>query len=368
MAWFCEKKSYMLSQYALNFHAANAGQNMTESKNFAILHATSEPPDYGPAPELSRAQRLEWYRKMVLVRRFEERAYQSYQTGLIGGFCHLYNGQEAVAAGIFSTIRESDPVITAYRDHAHGLMRGIRPGPAMAELYGRATGVVKGKGGSMHYFDVAKGMWGGHGIVGGQTPLGLGLAFAAKYRGEDKVCVCFLGDGAVNQGAFHESLNLAQLWKIPVVYAIENNKYSMGTAVERHAAPVDLYKRAAGYEMLGVQVDGNDFNAVREATWTVTERARRESLPAILELVTYRYRGHSMSDPQHYRTKDEVEENRRRDPLESLRREIRTEGLIADPELEAMEEAVRQEVVEAHEFAAASPFPAASEIFTDVFA
>jgi len=263
-----------------------------------VLATTQPLPDYGDAPTLSREGRLEWYRLMYLTRKFEERTYQSYQTGLIGGFCHLYNGQEAVAAGTFAAINETDPVITAYRDHAHGLMRGIRPGPAFAEMYGRATGVVKGKGGSMHFFNPEKQMWGGHGIVGGQTALGLGLAFATKYLGEKKVCYCYMGDGAVNQGAFHESLNLAQLMKIPVIYVIENNMYSMGTAVERHSAPVELYKRALGYDMLGVRAEAQDFDLVRQIAWTLGERARNENLPAILELMTYRYRGHSMSDPQ----------------------------------------------------------------------
>jgi pyruvate dehydrogenase E1 component alpha subunit len=340
----------------------------TKAAPIAGLKSTFELPDYGPAPELSRQERIEWYRLMVLTRRFEERAYQSYQTGLIGGFCHLYNGQEAVAAGTLAGGRPNDPIITAYRDHAHGLMRGIRPGPAFAELYGRATGVVKGKGGSMHYFNVEREMWGGHGIVGGQTPLGLGLAFASKYLKQDKVCFCYMGDGAVNQGAFHESLNLAQLWQIPVIYVIENNKYSMGTAVHRHAAPVELYKRAAGYDMLGVQIDGADFDVVRQTSWTLAERARRENMPAILEIETYRYRGHSMSDPQFYRSKEEVEEYRRKDPIEILKRRILEEGLISAQDLDALEDTVKDEVKAAHEFASNSPYPAPSELFTDIFA
>ena len=333
-----------------------------------ILASTQPLPDYGAAPALSREERLEWYRLMYLVRKFEERAYQSYQTGLIGGFCHLYNGQEAVAAGAIAAVTEKDPVITAYRDHAHGLMRGIQPGPAFAELYGRATGVVKGKGGSMHYFNVEKQMWGGHGIVGGQTALGLGLAFATKYLGEKKACLCFMGDGAVNQGAFHESLNMAQLMKIPVVYVIENNRYSMGTAVERHAAPVELYKRAAGYDMLGVRAEAQDFDAVRQTMWTVAERARRENLPAIVELMTYRYRGHSMSDPQYYRSKEEVEEFRKQDPIEILRDRILSEGNVNVKDLEALEDKVRRDVAQAHEWALASPFPAQAEIYTDIYA
>lgn len=333
-----------------------------------ILATTQPMPDHGKAPELSRDDRLEWYRLMYLTRKFEERTYQSYQTGLIGGFCHLYNGQEAVAAGTFAAITDADPVITAYRDHAHGLMRGIRPGPAFAELYGRATGVVKGKGGSMHYFNVEKQMWGGHGIVGGQTALGLGLAFATKYLGEKRVCFCYMGDGAVNQGAFHESLNLAQLMKIPVIYVIENNMYSMGTAVERHSAPVELYKRASGYDMLGVRAEAQDFDQVREIAWTLSERARKENLPAILELMTYRYRGHSMSDPQYYRSKDEVEEYRKFDPVEILRNRILSEGTVNEKDLEALEDKVRKEVQEAHEWALASPYPSQSEIYTDIYA
>jgi len=333
-----------------------------------VLATTQPLPDYGTAPTLSREDRLEWYRLMYLTRKFEERTYQSYQTGLIGGFCHLYNGQEAVAAGTFAAITEGDPVITAYRDHAHGLMRGIRPGPAFAEMYGRATGVVKGKGGSMHFFNPEKQMWGGHGIVGGQTALGLGLAFATKYLGEKKVCYCYMGDGAVNQGAFHESLNLAQLMKIPVIYVIENNMYSMGTAVERHSAPVELYKRALGYDMLGVRAEAQDFDLVRQVSWTLAERARKENLPAILELMTYRYRGHSMSDPQYYRSKDEVEEYRKHDPIEILRGRILSEGTVNEKDLEALEEKVRKEIQEAHEWALASPFPSQSEIYTDIYA
>jgi len=330
--------------------------------------STHDLPDYGKAPALSREARLEWYRLMYLTRKFEERTYQSYQTGLIGGFCHLYNGQEAVAAGTFAAANETDPVITAYRDHAHGLMRNIQPGPAFAEMYGRATGVVKGKGGSMHFFNVEKQMYGGHGIVGGQTALGLGLAFATKYLNEKKVCLCYMGDGAVNQGAFHESLNLAQLMKIPVVYIIENNMYSMGTAVERHAAPVELYKRALGYDMLGVRAQAQDFDHVREVAWTLVERARRESMPAILELMTYRYRGHSMSDPQYYRSKDEVEEYRKHDPVEILRGRILSEGTVNEKDLEALEDKVRKEIAAAHDWALASPFPAQAEIYTDIYA
>ena len=333
-----------------------------------VLGSTQEMPDYGPAPELARERRLAWYRLMYLVRKFEERAYQSYQTGLIGGFCHLYNGEEAVAAGVLSALRDDDPVITAYRDHAHGLMRGIGPGPAFAELYGRATGCAKGKGGSMHFFDVERQMWGGHGIVGGQTPLGLGLAFAAKYLGEPKACFCFMGDGAVNQGAFHESLNLAQLWEIPVVYVVENNKYSMGTSVERHAAPAELYRRASGYGMLGVRAEGMDFDAVRQVSWTLAERARREKLPAILELMTYRYRGHSMSDPQTYRTRDEVDGFRKTDPVDILRERILSGGTVNARELEDLEERTRKEVAAAHEWALASPYPRLAEIYTDIYA
>ena len=333
-----------------------------------VIASTQPLPDYGQAPQLSREARLEWYRLMYLTRKFEERAYQSYQTGLIGGFCHLYNGQEAVAAGTFAAINDTDPVITAYRDHAHGLMRGIAPGPGFAEMYGRATGSAKGKGGSMHFFNAERQMWGGHGIVGGQSPLGLGLAFATKYLNEKKVCFCYMGDGAVNQGAFHEALNLAQLWKIPVVYVIENNMYSMGTAVERHAAPAELYKRAAGYDMLGVRAEAQDFDAVRQVAWTVAERARQENLPAILELMTYRYRGHSMSDPQYYRSKDEVEEYRKHDPVEILRGRILSEGSVSETDLEALEEIVRKEIQDAHDWALASPFPQLSEIYTDIYA
>ena len=333
-----------------------------------VLASTHPLPDYGTAPVLSREQRLEWYRLMYLTRKFEERTYQSYQTGLIGGFCHLYNGQEAVAAGTFAGGYETDPVITAYRDHAHGLMRGVQPGPAFAEMYGRATGVVKGKGGSMHFFNVEKQMYGGHGIVGGQTALGLGLAFATKYLGEKKVCLCYMGDGAVNQGAFHESLNLAQLMKIPVVYVIENNMYSMGTSVERHSAPVELYKRALGYDMLGVRAEAQDFDQVRQVAWSLMERARHEHLPAILELMTYRYRGHSMSDPQYYRSKDEVEEYRKHDPIEILRTRILSEGTVNEKELESIEDKVRKEILEAHDWALVFNYPAKSEIYTDIYA
>jgi pyruvate dehydrogenase E1 component alpha subunit len=333
-----------------------------------VIASTQPLPDYGPAPELTREKRLEWYRLMYLTRKFEERAYQSYQTGLIGGFCHLYNGQEAVAAGTFAALHDDDPVITAYRDHAHGLMRGIGPGPAFAEMYGRATGCAKGKGGSMHFFNVERQMWGGHGIVGGQSPLGLGLAFAAKYLDRKKVCFSYMGDGAVNQGAFHEALNLAQLWEIPVVFVIENNKYSMGTAVERHAAPVELYKRAAGYDMMGVRAEAMDFDEVREISWILGERARRENQPAILELMTYRFRGHSMSDPQTYRSKTEIDEFRKSDPVEILRDRILASGTVNAHEIEDLEDKVRKEIATAHEWALASPYPRLSEIYTDIYA
>jgi pyruvate dehydrogenase E1 component alpha subunit len=312
----------------------------------------------------------DWLRKMLLIRHFEEKAGEAYSLGKIGGFCHLYIGQEALAVGTLAALRPDDYVISAYREHGQALARGMSARSVMAELYGKATGCSKGKGGSMHLFDRDLNFMGGHGIVGGQIPLGAGFAFAAKYRGTDQVSLCYFGEAAANIGSFHETLNIAGLWKLPVVFVIENNGYGMGTSVARSSAITDLYERAASYNMPGVVVDGQDVDKVKAATDTAVERARRESAPTLMEIRTYRYVGHSMSDAAHgtYRTKDEVEEYRQRDPITVLERRMRDAGLLDDAGLKAINDEVLAEVDDAVKFAEESPEPAPEELWTDVYA
>lgn len=316
---------------------------------------------------LTAEEKIELYSQMVRIRRFEERSIRCYQQGKIGGFCHTYIGQEAVAVGSISVLDKDDQVITAYRDHAHGLALGMSMNEMMAELFGKYTGCSKGKGGSMHFFAPEKRFWGGHGIVGGQTPLGAGLAFALKYLDKKGCCLCYLGDGAVNQGAFHESLNLAALWKLPVIYIIENNYYSMGTSQPRSSAGNPLAKRALGYDMDYDVVDGNDLYLVREKTAEAVERAKKDSLPTILEFKTYRYRGHSMSDPESYRSKEEVEEKKKTDPVVLFERYLLKEGVLDEGKAQEIDEAAKKEAAESNDFAEQSPFPPAEELFTDVY-
>jgi pyruvate dehydrogenase E1 component alpha subunit len=310
-----------------------------------------------------------YYRAMLLIRRFEERAGQLYGMGLIGGFCHLYIGQEAVVIGMQAALKPGDSVITAYRDHGHMLACEMDPGGVMAELTGRKGGYSKGKGGSMHMFSVEKGFYGGHGIVGAQVPLGTGIAFAHKYKEDNGVCLTYLGDGAVNQGQVYESFNMAELWRLPVVYIIENNKYGMGTSAERASASTEFYKRGSAYGIPGERVDGMDVLAVKAAGLKAVEFARSGKGPYILEALTYRYRGHSMSDPAKYRTKEEVEEVRKkRDPIDRLREEIVAKGILDDAKLKDIDREVRDIVVRAAEFSQQSPEPDPAELYTEVLA
>jgi len=304
---------------------------------------------------------------MLLIRRFEERAGQLYGLGLIGGFCHLYIGQEAVAVGLQSAMTVGkDSVITGYRDHGHMLAYGIDPKLIMAELTGRAAGISKGKGGSMHMFSVDHGFYGGHGIVGAQVSLGTGLAFAHKYRGDGGVCLTYFGDGAANQGQVYEAFNMAELWKLPVIYAIENNQYAMGTSVKRSSSEVQLFKRGESHRIPGIQVDGMDVLAVHGAAQMAVQWVRDGNGPLILELMTYRYRGHSMSDPARYRTREEVNEYREhRDPIDRAAKELEEMG-AKEEELKAIDKEIRDIVVAAAKFAEDSPEPDPSELYTDV--
>ena len=318
--------------------------------------------------EASKEELLEFYRQMLLIRRFEERAGQLYGLGLIGGFCHLYIGQEAVAVGIQSALTPGkDSVITGYRDHGHMLAYGIDPRIIMAELTGREAGISRGKGGSMHMFSVEHKFFGGHGIVGAQVSLGTGLAFANKYRKNGKVTLAYFGDGATNQGQVYESFNMAKLWKLPIVYVIENNKYGMGTSVERASSTTNLSHRGASFDIPGEQVDGMDVRAVKAAGERAVRYAREGNGPYILEMITYRYRGHSMSDPAKYRSKEEVQKMREtHDPIEQIRKRLIEEGHATEDDLKAVDKEVRDIVNAAAEFASSDPEPDPSELWTDV--
>jgi pyruvate dehydrogenase E1 component alpha subunit len=309
-------------------------------------------------------------RQMLLIRRFEEKAAEAYALGKIGGFCHLYIGQEAVAVGSLAALREDDYAICSYREHGQALMRGIPPGAVMAELFGKATGCSKGKGGSMHLFDARRRFMGGHAIVGGHIPLATGIAFAIKYQGGDQVCVCYFGEAAVNIGAFHEALNMASVWKLPVIFLCENNRYGMGTAFERVAAVTDVAEHACSYDMAAELVDGMNVLTVHDATRRAVDRARKGGHPTLLEVRTYRYMGHSMSDPLHgvYRTKDEVEEQKKKDPISQLADKLKEEKLMDQAGLDALDAAIHAEVDEAVKFADESPDPDPAELYTDVLA
>jgi len=310
-----------------------------------------------------------FYSDMLLIRRFEEKAGQLYGMGLIGGFCHLYIGQEAVVVGMQAAAGPSDQVITAYRDHGHMLACGMDPKGVMAELTGRSAGYSKGKGGSMHMFSKEKRFFGGHGIVGAQVPLGTGLAFSNKYRGNDAVCFTYFGDGAANQGQVYEAFNMAELWRLPVIYIIENNQYAMGTSVERSSAESHFYKRGASFNIPGKEVDGMDVEAVYAAGQEAVAWCRAGNGPIILELKTYRYRGHSMSDPAKYRTREEVQTVReKRDAIEHLGAKLIADKLATEDDLKAMDKQIRQTVNTAAEYATESPEPAPEELYTDVLA
>jgi pyruvate dehydrogenase E1 component subunit alpha len=321
-----------------------------------------------PATEASKDELLAYYRDMLLIRRFEERAGQLYGMGLIGGFCHLYIGQEAVVVGLQAALKQGDQMITGYRDHGHMLAQGMDPNGVMAELTGRAGGYSKGKGGSMHMFSIEKAFYGGHGIVGAQVSLGTGIAFANKYRKDGAVCLTFFGDGAANQGQVYESFNMASLWKLPVVYIVENNQYAMGTSVQRSSAETHLYKRGASFNIPGEEVDGMDVLAVRDAGRHAVEFVRSGGGPMLLEMKTYRYRGHSMSDPAKYRTKEEVDEVKtHRDPIDHVKKLILDAGHATEDTLKAIDREIRDVVVKSAEFAQASPEPDASELMTDIY-
>jgi len=310
---------------------------------------------------------LEWYRIMMMVRRFEEKAAQLYGKQKIKGFCHLYIGQEALVAAMKTALTPEDKVITAYRDHGHALALGITPNAVMAELYGKATGCSGGKGGSMHMFSKEHNFFGGHGIVGAQIPLGAGMALAEQYNGTKNISVCYFGDGAARQGALHEAFNMAMLWKLPVIFICENNEYAMGTSVGRTTNMLDIYKIGSAYDMPSYQIDGMKCETVHEAMFQAAEEARKGNGPTFLEIKTYRYRGHSMSDPASYRTKEELAEYKERDPLETTKATILKKKFATEAELDAIEEAIIQQVEESVTFAEESPLPDASLLFRDVY-
>jgi pyruvate dehydrogenase E1 component alpha subunit len=332
--------------------------------------ATKKRPDAPKgAPKSDAALNMELLRSMLLQRRFEERTAEAYALGKIGGFCHLYIGQEAVSTGSLSLLRPDDYVITTYRDHGQALARGMTPRTVMAELFGRQDGCSRGKGGSMHLFDRNLNFLGGHGIVGGHVPIAAGVGFAIKYRGGDQVIICYMGESVVNTGAFHEALNMAGLWKLPCVFIIENNRYGMGTSLERASAIHDIYERGAAYNMPRAQCDGQDVFAVREAVGEAIERARKEQVPTLLEVRTYRFMGHSMSDAVSgtYRTKAELEEYMKRDPIALLRTHMTENGELTDEQLTKLDEEIKAAVQDAWDFADASPEPPLEALYEDVY-
>ncbi len=328
---------------------------------FAQISALSVPTPFG------KETYLYWYQLMLLLRRFEEKAGQLYGQQKIRGFCHLYIGQEAVAAGCMTAIRDDDNMITAYRDHGLAIAKGITARECMAELYGKATGCTKGKGGSMHFFSKEHRFFGGHGIVGGQIGLGAGIAFSEQYLGTDRATLCFFGDGAARQGILHETFNMAMLWNLPVVFICENNRYAMGTSVERTSKVLDIARLADAYDMPGDAVDGMSPEAVHAAVERAVRRAREGGGPTFLEIETYRYRGHSMSDPAKYRTKEEVEEYRQKDPINVVQQKLLAEGWATQEEVDAIAEKVKEEVEDSVRFAEESPWPDDSEVFKDIY-
>lgn len=318
-------------------------------------------------PAYSKDQYMKWYEDMLLMRRFEEACGNLYLQQKFGGFCHLYIGQEAIAAGFASAITKDDKVITAYRDHAQPIALGMDPKYVMAELYGKSTGCSKGKGGSMHMFDKSLNMMGGHGIVGAQIPMGAGIAFAEKYNGTKNVCLTFMGDGAVRQGALHETFNMAMLWKLPVVFIVENNNYAMGTSVERTTNVTDLSKLGLSYDMPGESVDGMKVETVHEAIEKAANHCRDGKGPYLLDIRTYRYKGHSMSDPQKYRTKEEVNEYKGKDPISQVLSVIMNQGWLDEKGVDKIEAEVKAKVNESIEFAESSPLPELEELYTDIY-
>ena len=338
------------------------GQEMAREATAAARAATDDDTAMA-APDLLK----KFYRDMLLIRRFEEKAGQLYGMGLIGGFCHLYIGQEAVVVGMQGAIRPDDQLITTYRDHGHMLACGMDPGGVMAELTGRSTGYSRGKGGSMHMFSREKNFFGGHGIVGANVPIGTGLAFANRYKGTDSVCLTYYGDGAANQGQVYESYNMAALWKLPVIYVVENNQYAMGTSVGRSSADLQFFDRGAAFKIPGEAVDGMDVEAVYAAARKAVAFVRSGAGPYILEMKTYRYRGHSMSDPAKYRTREEVQEVRdKRDPIDNFSARLIRDGLMREEDRKAMDTEIRAIVNRAAEFATDSAEPAPEELYTDI--
>ena len=317
--------------------------------------------------KITKETYLNWYEIMVRIRKFEERSQKAYMEQQIRGFLHLYIGQEAVAAGVVSGSRHSDPIITAYRDHGLALARGLSSKAGMAELFGKATGCSKGKGGSMHFFDKENNFFGGHGIVGGQIPLGAGLAFAEQYRGSDNVCYTFFGDGAARQGSLHETFNMAMLWKLPVVFICENNHYAMGTSVERTSNVTDIAKLGLAYDMPSEIVDGMTCESVHDAIYRAGEHARSGKGPILLEIKTYRYKGHSISDPAKYRTRDELSQYRKIDPIEVTKSTILKKKYATEEVLKKIDDKIKKEIEEAVEFADESPYPDPEEMYNDIY-
>ncbi len=351
----------------------NSSNTTTESANFTELLCGTGRPAVGTMEERAKAEDPALLKtmleQMILVRRFEEKAAELYTLGKIGGFCHLYIGQEAVAVGALSATNNDDYIFTSYREHGHALVRGMDPGEVMAELCGKRSGVSKGKGGSMHLFDKSRAFMGGHGIVGGQIPLAIGTGFSAKYLKQPRVTLCFFGEAAINIGSFHESLNLAAIWKLPVIFICENNRFGMGTPIERASSLYDLSQKACAYNMARTWVDGMDVLAVRETMKEAVERARTHSAPTLIEARTYRFMGHSMSDPSHghYRTKGEVEEQRRHDPIKTLSSAMEAIGIVDQAYLDDLDQKVRDNVEEAVAFSERSEEPDPSEVYTDIY-
>ena len=345
---------------------AVAAKKASANKSKADAKALQAPTTPKPA-NFTKEQDLAAYRSMLLIRRFEEKAGQLYGMGFIGGFCHLYIGQEAVVTGMEMALQDGDQMITAYRDHGHMLAMGMTPRGVMAELTGRRGGYSKGKGGSMHMFSKEKNFYGGHGIVGAQVSLGTGLAFANRYRGNKSVSLTYFGDGAANQGQVYESFNMASLWKLPVIYIIENNRYAMGTSVSRSSAETNFSQRGLSFRIPGLQVDGMDVRAVKSASDVAVEWCRSGNGPIILEMQTYRYRGHSMSDPAKYRSKEEVQKMRsEQDPIEQVKARLIEKKWASEDELKAIDKEVRDIVADSAEFAQTDPEPDASELWTDI--
>jgi len=332
-----------------------------------LLTALKTTTDKSSSMKFDSKQLLSFYHDMLLIRRFEEKAGQLYGMGLIGGFCHLYIGQEAVAVGMKANMQQGDRVITTYRDHGHMIVTGSDPKAIMAELLGRSTGSSKGKGGSMHLFDIERNFFGGHGIVGASVPIGAGLAFADKYLGNKAVTFCYYGDGAAHQGQVYEAYNMAKLWNLPIIFIIENNKYAMGTSVARSSANLELHKRGLGFDIPGYKINGMDVVEVIQGTKQIIEDVRNGKGPVIVEMDTYRYRGHSMSDPAKYRSKDELERKKEQDPLINLKNYMSKTASIKDEEIKKVDDEVKSQVNEVVEFAKNSPEPDESELMTDIY-